>query len=136
MDSESMRATIAYRVLLAVFYLSIPIGWDGASIAMLLKGYTPTVAFRLFDPENYAALAAYYDAYKAAFPLTHAITLASAGIWFVTFCSSMVVIYLRNTERRIAVPYRLDTISAVISFLLCLIPIFFSGWNGWPIGLL
>ncbi len=132
-----MRARTVYFVVLAVFYLSIPIDVYVDSISMLLKGYAPGVAFRQFDPENFEMRAAYDDAYRDAFSINYAIGLVSDAVWLVTFCFSMVVIYLRDTERKIVVPYKLDIISATISFILGLV-IFLgaTALGGWPLGLL
>ncbi len=132
-----MRVKTVYFALLAVFYLSIPIDVYGDSIAMLLKGYAPGIAFQLFDPANHEMRMAYEDAYRDAFSINSAIGWVSAVIWFVTFCFSMAVIYFRDTERRVVVPYGLDIVSAAISFLLGLMVILGAAiFGGWPLGLL
>ncbi len=133
-----MKIRTAYLGIIFAFYLSIPVFWNGAKIAILLKGYSPHIALKEFDVSNGEMIGLYYDAYRDSFPIVRYIAWICAAIWIITFISSASVVWRRFFGRQIIAPYKLDIITTVIS--LCVIGLaILAGLifgNGWPMGLL
>ncbi len=114
-----MRYKVAYRLLLAAFFVSCLIIWKGEVIALLLKGYGINLALQGFDPNvSDEMLRKYSHAYDDAFPLMHYMTAASVIIWVITFLASAGVVIARIRRRVIIVSYKLDIVALVASFVL------------------
>lgn len=102
-------------LVLALFYISIPVTLAADKIAILVKGYGINLALYRFGADDHEMFKRYYDAYRNAFPLMHDIVLAGILMWVTAFVFFAFMVFMRFNRKIICLPAKLDLITVLVS---------------------